>query len=394
MKLALRPYPCLAVAFLALAACPSAQSAAMSETEVDEAVARGYAAIKANDVPAAKAAFLSVVENAPDSPKAPEAMLRVGHLQLRADAAQALATLAALAERYPHAAETVTALHRVGSLHMRLKRYDDAQKAFRQAADHSKSSQMNRGKALLQVGFLDIMKFWAGEYWARDSEGSLVRVKSDTPEAKTQHLEDARKRFEAVRAEYAGKPGEEKQIAAIADAAVGEIYLTGKMPRLAEEAYWRVLQEYGAMPAPLNSLARYGIAQAKFRAGDLAAAAEQFDLLLSEFVPGGVCGITVATRSMRANAAVWKVLALSEMGQLDEALAAARQAKQEIAADADPSLSKPAANLGLWEASLLSRTGSAEEAIQALQRVIDNYSGTPYAYRAKLVLKQLTGGEQ
>jgi TolA-binding protein len=394
MKLTLSVRASLVLAASLLVAASPAVGAAMSGTDVDRAMARGYAAIKVNDVAAATAAFSSVIQNAPDSPTVPLALLRLGHLQLKTDSSAALDTFSALAKRYPNAPQTVMALNRIGALDSRLHRYDDAQNAFRQAAEHKCSSSIDRGKALLQVAFLDIMKFYTTEYWGMNKDGALIGVKSDTPEAKAQHLEDARKLFEAVRDEYAKSAGEEKQIAAIADAAIGEIYLAGKIPHLAERAYWRALREYGPMPGPLNSLARYGIGQAKYRRGDLKGAVEQFDLLTKDFAAGQACGMTVAPANMRAQAAVWKVVALSEMGQLDEALAAARVAKAELASNPDSSFSKPKANLDLWEASLLSRTGSAGEAVNTLQSVIDKYPGTPQAYRAKLVLSELKGGQQ
>lgn len=227
----------IAVALLVLLAHPATLNAAMSQSAVDEAMTRGYVAIKAQDTEGAKAAFLSVVAEAPDSTRAPEAMLRVSFLQLREGSPEALESFKAVTEKYPNSVEAVNALSRLGSLYMRKKCYDDSQSAFLAAAGHKECAESLKARSKLNAAFVEIMKAHGNEYWARDTDGNFQLVKTDFAAAKIQHLEMARKQFEAIRNEYAG--GSSPQFAAIADAAIGEIYLLGKTPALAERSYWR-----------------------------------------------------------------------------------------------------------------------------------------------------------
>lgn len=365
--------------------------AEMSQSAVDEAMSRGYAAIKAQDREGAKAAFLSVVTDALVSPKVPEAMTRLGHLQLPKEPDDALQTFTSLVEKYPDSPYAVTAYYRLGALNTRQQYYDDAQAAFKAASQHKTASQVNKGRARLEAAFVEVMKFYANEYWGRDENGHHQLLKPDTAEAKVKRLEDARKQFEAIRDDFA--KSEHREIAAIADCAIGEIYLLGKIPHLAEKAYWRAIRQYGTMPGPLNALARYGIGQAKYSGGDPEGAVEQFDLAVSGFAAGDVCGISVAPLRMKGNAGLWKVVALESMDRVEDALAAVNQLGDQLEAR-DPAMAAVAPSILLWKGSLLSRTGSVEPAMRALQRVIDEYPISSEAKTASLIMSDIQrGGE-
>lgn len=380
----------IALGLLISLTCPAALRAAMSESAVDEAMTRGYSAIRAQDTEGAKSAFLSVLTEAPDSPRAAEAMLRLGHLQLRTDSAEACDTFESLVAKYPEAEEAVTAFYRLGSLNTRRYYYDDAQAAFRAAAQHQAASKLNQGRARLDAAFVEIMKFWAGEYWGRGKDGKIQMVRSDAADIKVQHLENARKEFEAIRDAFAKTTNPE--IAAIADCAIGEIYLLGQTPHLAERAYWRAIRQYGTMPDALNTLARYGVAQAMHKQGKLEKVLEQYDLMLNNFASGKVHGFEAASPQLRANAYLWKVVTLHDLGRLDEALAVTRQAKAEIGPITDGKIRQASAKIELWEGSLLARVEQADEAVEILQSVIDKYPDTPQAIRAGLILSELRGG--
>lgn len=366
---------------------PPAVHSAMTQVEVDEAMARGYAAIESQDINGAMAAFESVVKEAPDSARVPEAMSKLGHLQLRIGSSQAEGTLKSLVEKHPESAEALKACWRLGGLNTRSRNYDDAKAAFIAASVHKAASEVDRGRARLEASFVEVMKFFANEYWGKGQDGGLQLVKSDATQTKIEHLETARKEFEAIRDGYA--KSQNPEIAAIADAAIGEIYLLGKTPNLAERACWRAIREYGDMPSPLNTLARYGIAQAKYYQGDSEGALEQLDTALNEFAPGKVQGVEVAPKSLKGSIGVWKVNMLFDLGKLDEALTAAREAQAWTEGLTEPAALKARSQLMLWDGYLTSQTGLPDEATVTLESVITQFPGTQQAIRAQQILKAL-----
>ena len=374
---------CVALGLLVSSVCV----ADMSATAVNDLMSRGYQAIKANDVATAKSAFQTVLKDAAASSRAAEAMLRIGYLQLRESSPEALATFKAVTEQHPNAVEAVNAFCKLGSLHMRKKCYDDSQSAFLAAAGHEAAPTSIKARSQLNAAFVEIMKAHANEYWARDVDGKFQLVRTDSAAAKIEHLEMARKQFQVIRTEYAR--GSSPQFAAIADAAIGEIYLLGKTPALAERAYWRAIREYGTMPAALNTLARYGVAQARYHQGDPEGALEQLNQALDEFAPGYVEGFEVAPKSLKGSISVWKVAVLFELGQLDEALAAAKQTQAEVGVLPTPAARQAHAQLLLWDGYLTSEIGSVDEAVETLQSVIARHPSTPQATRAGLILRGL-----
>ncbi len=248
----------------------------------------------------------------------------------------------------------------------------------------------DKGCARLLSAFIELERFSSSQY---DGKERVARY--DAAEVKAQRLESARKEFEAIRDEFAKSANPE--IAAIADCAIGEIYILGNIPHLAERAYWRAIRQYGTMPDALNALARYGVAQAMYRQGSLDKALEQCDLVLKDFTPGWVHGFRVTPPGMRGNVYLTKVVTLNDLGLLDEALAVAQSARAELQAVTDPetrqSLHETPARIQLWEGSLLAQLGRPGEAEETLQGVIDDYPGKEQAVRARLMLSELRGGE-
>lgn len=369
---------------------PPAVHSAMTQVEVDEAMGRGYAAIDSQDVNGAMAAFESVIREAPGSARVPEAMSKLGHLQLRIGSSQAEGTLKSLAEAYPESPDALKACWRLGGLNTRNRHYDDAKAAFLTASEHKATSSVDRGRARLEASFVELMKFFANEYYGKGKDGSPELVRSDAAQIKIEHLETARKELEAIRSDY-GK-SKNPELAAIADCGIGEIYLLGKTPHLAERAYWRAIRQYGDMPVALNTLARAGLGQALYRQGKLQKALEQYDLMLDNFVVGKVDGFEVATKSLRPATLIWKAVVLHDLGKMDEALAAAQQAKAELGSETDARSNELKAQAELWEGRLLRNTGKPAEAMAILQSVIDEHPGTQEALRAQSLLSELKGG--
>lgn len=375
---------------MATLTCPPALNAAMTNAEVDDVMVRGYVAIKAQDLRSAEEAFLSVVTQSPDSARAPEAMLRLGHLQLHSDSVAALTTFTSLVEKRPESAEAVTAYYRIGSLNTRRHYYDDARAAFIAVSEHKEASPMNKGRARLEASFVELMKFFAKEYWGRSQDGSPQLVRSDALRIKIEHLETARKEFESIRDDYA--KSKYPELAAIADCGIGEIYLLGEMPYLAERAYWRAIRQYGDMPDALITLARTGLAQALYREGKAEKALEQYDLMLSNFTVGKVHGFEVAPKSLRPATMIWKAVALHDLGRMDEALAMAQQVKGELQSNNDAKSNQLMAEAEVWEGALLTNVGRTAEAIASLRDVIEKHPDTKEALRAQSLLSELEGG--
>ncbi len=362
---------------------------ARADDQAPSAMARGYAAIKSKDYKAANAAFLSVAESSPDSALVPEALLRLGGLQVK-DTDQAVITFDSLVQRYPDSPQAVTALHRLGALHLRAHRYDDAQSALKRAAECKASALENRGSARLQYGFLDIMKCTSADYWGRGPSGDLVRVKEQSAEAKALHLSSAIQTFKSVRSEFAGSAHPE--VAAVADAALGEIYLLGHLPRLAERAYWQVLRDHANTPAALVSIAHYGLAQARYAQADPEDALRELDAALDSFATGRVCGISMPRPKMLGELYVWKVQVLVDLDRADDALSAARTGRSLVGSS--PEASSSCAKLMLWESSVLEATGRKDEAQQVLRLLVNKYPKAPQAPQALNSLSWLNGGTE
>jgi TolA-binding protein len=379
----------LAVVLSVLALCPSVLGKAMADREVSDAMGRGYAAIKVKDFESAKTAFASVVKDGVGSSRVPEAMMTLGSLQLKTDKATAVNTYTLLAKLYPNAPEAAIVMYRVGSLNIRDKYYRDAQDACRAVATNKGTCDLNRGRASLQIGFIDVMKYWADEYWDRANDGTPYLVRPSETGDKKQYLESAGKQFETTRELYAKSKSPE--IAAVADVAVGEIHILSHEPSLAETAYRRALDGYGSMPDKLVTLAHYGLGQALYGQGDLSGALEQFDQALSKFAPGGLYGFGFAPKKALSDIYAWKVLSLYGLKHFDEALAVAQQARTELEKDSE--LRDSAVNMDLWEGLILCQMDKTSDGLSVLHNVIDEHPDTPYAIRARSVIPQFEKGD-
>lgn len=372
-----------------LALCPDALGKAMDDREVNGAMARGYAAINAGDFESAKAAFASVAKDGKDSPRVPTAMMVLGTLQSKTDKATAANTYNLLAKLYPNAPEAAIVMYRLGSLNISDKYYPDAQDAFRVVTTNKGACGLNRGRASLQIGFVDVMKYWADEYWDRAGDGTYYLVKSGGEVDKRQYLNSARKQFETTRDLYARS--ENPEIAAVADAAIGEMHLLTNEPSLAEATYRRALDGYGPMPDKLVTLAHYGLGQALYGQGNLDGALEQFDQALSKFAPGGLYGFGVAPKKALSDMYSWKVLSLYGLKRFDEALIAAREARTEL--EKDPELKDRAVNMDLWEGFILYQAGMTSDGLSILHNVINEHPDTPDAVNARSVIWQFEKGD-
>lgn len=370
-----------AVMLCVLAVCPGALGGVMSEREVDDAMVRGYTEIKAKDVETAKATFAAIVQNAANSPKAPEAMMVLGALQFKTDRTTGMNTYKALAEKYPDSSAAATVLYRIGSEEMRLKHFSISQDAFRAAAEKKSFSSLNRGRALLQVGFIDIMRYFA----ATDGASPL-----GSPGSREQYLETALKQFEATRALYAGN--KEQGIVAVANCAIGEIYLLSRRPVLAQEAYRRVVDASGSVPGKLITLGHYGLGQAFFGQGDLESALPQFEQALNDFVPGGEYGFGVARKMSEGHLHSWRVATLYGLKRFDAALIAAREARTKL--EADPELAQYGVVMDLWEGLILCHMDKQSEGLKILLDVASQHPGTSYATQANTVISQFEQGDK
>lgn len=371
-----------------LLVCPSVLAVTMSESAVADAMARGDAATKAGDIAGAEAIYSAIVENAPNSPSAPEAMAHVGALQYKANRrTEAMDTYKALVQRYPDTSEAATVSYRMGAEHMHNNRLQDSQDAFAAAAANKHISDLNRGRALLQVGFVDMMKYFAAEYWNRAHDGSPILVRPLDGD-RDQYLASALTQFETTRKLYAA--GKTPGIVAVADAAMGEIYLLSQKPALAEEAYRKVLSENGPIPDKLANLAQYGLGQALYGQDNLEGALDQFDQALSKFAPGGEYGFGVAPVQTKADLHAWKVLSLYGLKRFDEALSAAREGKAALEEDA--ALSDQAASMELWEGLILCQMGKTDDGLTVMRNVITEHKGTRYATQATSVISQFDEG--
>ena len=387
----LRTLLCFALLILLFCLAASDLDAAMSAGEVDDAMTRGYTAIKAGDFEAAKVIFASVVQDAASSPRAPEAMLTLGNLRLKTDSTTATSTYSSLVNLYPDTSQAGTAHYRLGLLGMRTKHLHDARDAFLSAAGNKNISDLDRGQASLQAGFVDIMKYLADEFWDRADDGVPYLVK---PEADDRNgfLESARAQFEATEEQFARS--KDPTIAAVAAAALGEIYLLSGKPAFAEVAYRRVLDAYGSVPDRLVTLARYGLGQALYGQKNLDGALVEFDEALSKFTPGSLpismIGFQVAPKSAVGDMHAWKVLSLYGLKRFDDALSAAREARTEMEKDSE--LRDRAVGMDIWEGVILCQTDRKAEGLTILQSVIDEHPNTPYADRARSLIAQFEEG--
>ena len=371
-----------AIILCLLLACPSVLAGTMSENEVSDAMVRGYTAIKANDFDSAKAIFAAVARDAPTSPRAPEAMAALGSVYYKTDdETTAMNTYRALVQNYPDTPEAGYVLYRLGSQEMRTRRFADAQQDFRAAADNKHISNLDRGRALLQIGFVDL-----AEYFAYQNGNNLPLL--ITPGDGQPILDSAKQQFQATRNLYANSVNPE--IAAVADAALGEIYLLSGRPILAEEAYRRVSGEYGPIPLRLATLAQYGLGEALYGQGDLASALQRFDQALNDFSPGGEYGLGVAPIEAKADLHAWKVLTLYGLKRFDEALDAAQEGKAEL--EEDPALADKVPTMDLWEGNILCQMGNTGVGLTILQGIITDHPGTPQATHAAAVISQFEGG--
>jgi len=377
-----------------LVLCPSVLGVAMSESQVSDAMTSGYMAIKAKNFESAKVIFASIVKDGAKSAKVPEAMKTLGNLQLETDPATASNTYSLLAKLYPDTPEAASALYRLGMLGMRTKYLNDARDAFVAAAENKSISESNRGQALLQAGFVDLMKYYANEYWDRTDDGIPYVVKPGEADDKDQYLESARKQFETTEGLFA--KSKYSAVAAVADAALGEIYLLSGKPALAEVAYRKVLEQYSGVPERLVTLAHYGLGQALYGQKNLDGALAEYDQALSQFTPGGLSGgligFQVAPKRALGDMHGCKVLTLYGLKRFDEALTAARKAKIEMEKDSE--LRDRAVNMDMWEGLILCQMDRKAEGLSVLRNVIAEHPDTPYADRARLVISQFEEGDE
>ena len=374
-----------AVILCASLACPSVLAGTMSEREVSDAMVRGYTAIKAQNFDGAKVIFASVASDAATSPRAPEAMMVLGALHCKTgDRVTGMQVYKALVEKYPDTSEAATVQYRIASEAMRTLHLRDAQDAFRAAAENKSISALGRGRCLLQVGFADMKKYFADEYWDRDASGLPVLVRPGLMGDRNPYLDSAKEQFQRVRVSF-GK-NQNPEISAIAEAAIGEAYLLSEKPAVAEAAYRNVLDNYGPVSSKLTNLAQYGLGQALYGQGNLEDALQQFDLALSEFIPGDEYGFAVAPATAKADLHAWKVLTVYGLQRFDEALDAAREGKAEL--ESDPALISKVPVMELWEGNILCQMGRTGEGLDILHGIITDHPGTPQAAHAQAVISQ------
>ncbi len=383
----MRKFPALlaAIVLCVLLACPSIHAATMSESAVNDAMAQGDAADKSGDYAGAETIYNSVVANAPNSPKAPEAMAHVGALQYKTNRrAESMNTYKALVQRYPDTSEAATVWYRMGAAYMRDKSFQDSQDAFRASAENKSVSVLDRGRALLQVSFVDMMRYFGSEFWGTAVDGSPILIRPDLTGGRELYLDSARKQFEATRDLFA--KSQNPEIAAVADAAIGETYLLSGQPAQAEEAYRNVSSKYGPIPGKLVNLAQCGLCEALYGQGKLESALVQFDQALRGFSPGGEYGFGIAPVEAKADLHAWKVLSLYGLKRFDEALVAAREGKTEMSNDS--ALASQAPTMELWEGLILCQMDRISEGLPILRSIITDHPGTSYAAHASVVISQ------
>ncbi len=387
----MRKFPALlaAIALCVLLACPSITAATMSQAAVDDAMARGDAADKAGDYVGAETIYNSIVSNAPTNPKAPEAMAHVGALQYKTNRRSAsMETYKALVQRYPDTMEAAMVLYRMGAVYMHDKDFQASQDAFRAAAENKSISELNRGRALLQVGFVDMMRYFG----TTDLDGPIGGL-SSLPNLgqggdRDMYLRSAEQQFRSTRDLFinSANPG----IAAVADAAIGEIHLLHGEPVLAEEAYRSALAENGSAQDKVTCLLHHGLGQSLYGQDKLEEALAQFDLALTTYSPGGQYGFGVASIQQKADLHAWKVLSLYGLKRFDEALVAVHDGKEAIGKE--PAIADQAPSMDLWEGLILCQTDKTDEGLSILREVVAGHAGTRYATQAGSLISQFEEG--
>lgn len=315
---------------------------------------QAYTTLRSGDNATARLLFESVIELFPESPEAAESLFRLAHLDIR--------------ERY----------------------FDDAQRHFEQVVKHPSAHPDFVARAKLQLGFVDIMKFFTCRWWRRETGGEERMVELSKQEA-WQHLERAKSTLEAVASEYTTK---DSTVVAVAKLGIGEIYLLQKQPRLAERIYWEIVRKWGAKELPLLLLAHYGIGIAKVAQDDEENALEHFQWVIQNFSVGGVLeNMVFVPPDLKVKARLWKVNCWMANGQKDKALSEAQVAEQEgRALLAKTNLEIHRQNLRrwitrarLWQGALLREIGRNQEAEKILLDTISEFGDLPESDKSLLL---------
>jgi len=315
---------------------------------------QAYTTLRSGNNAMARLLFESVIELFPESPEAAESLFRLAHLDIR--------------ERY----------------------FDDAQQRFEQVIKHPSAHPDFVARAKLQLGFVDIMKFFTRRWWRREAGREEQMIELSGREA-WQHLEKAKSTLEAVASEYANK---NNTVVAVAKLGIGEIYLLQKQPRLAERIYWEIVRKWGVKELPLLLLAHYGIGVAKVAQSDEENAIGHFQWVVQNFSIGGVLeNMVFVPPDFKVKARLWKVNCWVANGQKDDALLEAQIAEQEgrellmkvTLENHRQSLRRWIAKARLWQGALLREIGRNQEAEKILLDTVAEFGDLPESDKSLLL---------
>ena len=221
-------------------------------------------------------AFALVRTKYPASVEAGEALVRIGYLHSKSDPAQAIDDFTTFLTSYPDHPLAAEVQQSLGRLYLRARQLDNAEAAFDKVKTISEAPVEVAEEAALQSGFVKIMKFYASKNKAHLTPAidALSKLTSSTSVG----------------------------IRARADLGVAEAMLLMGNRLEAREKYIAAAQAYSAHPY-FRGIALYGVAFSSQEAGDMDQAVSDYAAFLTA-QPGS----TLAEKN-----AGWKAAALGSV---------------------------------------------------------------------------------